>query len=146
LIQLWHIVLVLALVSFSALPAWAGDEFLKSIMNGDGPPVIEGDGGTPQNSDPSEPPAPVWQHEWGNGDVDDQGMVHNYVPNMDAHGAWDDPANADAFAPNISDGVTPLSDGARCTGDSRCAGQDGIASGTGRPEQYYHAPDLPTSD
>ncbi len=112
MIQLWHILLVLVMLSLSAVPAWAGDELLKSIMaNPDIPPVVLSDGGTPQNNDPS-----------------------SSAPEDYTSHPWDDPANG--YAPNTEDGVSPLVEGQRCTGDARCADQPLIASGTGRGEQY----------
>ena len=42
------------------------------------------------------------------------------------------------IAKNTRDGISPLADGQRCTGDPRCSGEPEIASGTGRGEQYYH--------
>lgn len=110
---------ILTCLVFTALsaPAFADDEALKLLFHN---PVINAtmsDTGTPD--DPST--------------LDTGGP--NPPPDDFSSHPWDDPANG--YAPN-SDGVSPLHDGDRCTGDSRCAGEPEVASGTGRGEQYYH--------
>lgn len=100
-------------------PSFANEDAMKLLFHNPAINVTMGDVGTP--SDDPGPPG------------DGQGPI-DYTDRP-----WDDPANG--FAPNTADGTSPLEEGQRCTGDPRCSGQPEIASGTGRGEQYYHAPD-----